>query len=160
MRDGNGERVLGFLATQPSLLNMSGFRDRSDTALGHEQTKNIRAYALYLEEKVAVYRELRKEVLKDKDLFVARLRSLPVEDGLLKEVGTIQRQVQALLGCKFHFDEIDNVVTMQSFRLLVSDLLGLYHLVNEGVIRILGEVYFSITISDFVVCGYVDKSMN
>ena len=100
MKEGNSDRVLGYLATQPNILNMSWFRDKSGSSDGHVQTKNVRNYALYLEERVAVYRELKKDVLKDKDLMVARIRSLPLAEGLLKEVEVMQKQVQALIGCK------------------------------------------------------------
>jgi hypothetical protein len=38
-------------------------------------------------------------------------------------------------------EEIDNVVTLQAFRLLVGDMMSLFHLLNEGVIRILGSYF-------------------
>lgn len=33
---------------------------------------------------------------------------------------------------------MDNEITLLAFRLLVSDLLELFHVVNEGVINVLG----------------------
>ena len=34
---------------------------------------------------------------------------------------------------------MDNEITLLAFRLLVSDLLELFHVVNEGVINVLGS---------------------
>jgi hypothetical protein len=35
---------------------------------------------------------------------------------------------------------VDNEITLLAFRLLVSDLLELFHVVNEGVINVLGSI--------------------
>ncbi|KAJ3300100.1 hypothetical protein HK104_004569 [Borealophlyctis nickersoniae] len=147
VREGGTDRVLGFLASNSGLLNMAAFRDRSGNPLGAVQAKNIRAYAVYLEEKVVSYREMKYDFVRSKPEMIVRFRSLPVEQGLLNEVELLQRQINALLGCTFYLDEIDNVVTLQSFRLLVGDMMALFHLLNEAVIRILGE-YFEMTKSD------------
>ncbi|KAI8819925.1 ANTH domain-containing protein [Fimicolochytrium jonesii] len=147
MREGATDRVLGFIVSNPGLLRMHNFRDRTNTALGQEQSKNLRAYSQYLEEKVAAFKELKVDFVRSKADMIARLRSLPVEDGLLKEVELLQKQIDALLGCTFYLEEIDNVVTLQAFRLLIGDMMALFHLLNESVIRILGE-YFEMSKSD------------
>ncbi|KAJ3161985.1 hypothetical protein HDU86_005683 [Geranomyces michiganensis] len=147
MREGATDRVIGFVASNAGLLNMANFRDRTNTALGQEQSKNLRAYALYLEEKVMTYREIKTDFVRTKPDMIARLRTLEVEKGLLKEVELLQRQINALLGCTFYLEEIDNVVTLQAFRLLIGDMMALFHLLNESVIRILSE-YFEMSKSD------------
>ncbi|KAJ3046681.1 hypothetical protein HK097_000639, partial [Rhizophlyctis rosea] len=147
MREGGTDRVLGFLASNSAMLNMSAFRDKSGHPLGAAQAKNIRAYAMYLEEKVITYREIKYDFVRSKPDMIQRFRTLPVERGLLHEVDLLQRQINALLGCSFYLDEIDNAVTLQAFRLLIGDMMALFHLLNEGVIRILGE-YFEMERSD------------
>ncbi|KAJ3019294.1 hypothetical protein HKX48_002239 [Thoreauomyces humboldtii] len=147
MREGATDRVIGFVASNAGLLNMANFRDRTGTHLGHEQSKNLRAYSLYLEEKVMTYREIKTDFVRTKPDMIARLRTLSVKDGLLKEVELLQRQINALLSCTFYLEEIDNVVTLQAFRLLIGDMMALFHLLNESVIRILGE-YFEMTKTD------------
>ncbi|KAJ3035865.1 hypothetical protein HDV00_003338 [Rhizophlyctis rosea] len=141
MREGGTDRVLGFLASNSAMLNMAAFRDKSGHPLGAAQAKNIRAYAMYLEEKVITYREIKYDFVRSKPEMISRFRSLPVERGLLHEVDLLQRQINALLGCSFYLDEIDNAVTLQAFRLLIGDMMALFHLLNEGVIRILGEYF-------------------
>ncbi len=40
-------------------------------------------------------------------------------------------------------NEPENEITITSFRLLVLDLLALFHVLNQGMINILGEASFS-----------------
>ncbi|KAF0441550.1 ANTH-domain-containing protein [Gigaspora margarita] len=137
MRKGANTRVLNCLVRDPTILNVSSFRDKSGTQ-GAEQTKNIHTYAAYIEEKVAVYRDLKVDFVREKlDNGESRLRQLPVEKGLLREVEVLQRQIAALLNCKFFIDEVNNEVTLTAFRLLVEDLLTLFQATNEGVINVL-----------------------
>jgi len=63
--------------------------------------KHIHAYAVYLEEKVAVYRELKIDFIKVTIAgSIGRLKKLTVAKGLLREVKILQRQLEALLNCK------------------------------------------------------------
>src|SRR5206468_1298843 len=69
--------------------------------IGAEQYKNIHSYAIYLEEKVAVYRELKVDFTKVANVEGGgRLKKLTVAKGLLREVNTLQRQLETLLNCK------------------------------------------------------------
>ncbi|RIA92620.1 ANTH domain-containing protein [Glomus cerebriforme] len=138
MRRGNNDKVLTHLVRYPGLLNVSGFKDKS-TMNGAEQNKNIHSYAIYLEEKVAVYRELKVDFTKVNKEGGGRLRKLTVAKGLLREVKILQRQLETLLNCKFYLDEINNEITLCAFRLLVKDLLALFQSVNEGVINVLDQ---------------------
>jgi hypothetical protein len=56
---------------------------------------------MYLEEKVGVYRELKVDFTKvGSEKGGGRLRKLSVAKGLLREVKTLQRQLETLLNCK------------------------------------------------------------
>ncbi|CAJ0749556.1 21921_t:CDS:2 [Entrophospora sp. SA101] len=138
MRKGAGDQVLNYLVRRPSILNVSGFRDKSGT--GNEQTKNIHSYAAYLEEKVSVYRELKIDFVKEKKSDNRNhLRKLTVAKGLLRVVKFLQQQLDALLNCKFFLDEVDNNVTLTAFKLIVTDLLSVFETINEGVINVLDQ---------------------
>uniref|UniRef100_A0A1D1ZEY6 ENTH domain-containing protein C19F8.03c n=1 Tax=Anthurium amnicola TaxID=1678845 RepID=A0A1D1ZEY6_9ARAE len=138
IRRGTNDKVLNHLVRYPGLLNVSGFKDKSGIH-GAEQHKNIHSYAIYLEEKVAVYRELKVDFTKVAN--VERLRKLTVSKGLLREVTILQRQLRTLLNCKFFLDEIDNEITLFAFSLLVKDLLVMFRSVNEGVISVLDQYF-------------------
>ncbi|KAI9168156.1 hypothetical protein H9P43_007528 [Blastocladiella emersonii ATCC 22665] len=155
MDQGSGDRLIGYLATQPSILNLANFRDSSGVRI--EQSKNISRYAAYLEEKVHVYREQKRDYCRpasptkqsadsygsiNRDAHlptdVARaMRTAPVNDALIKELAAVLRQFQVLLRAHFAASEIDNEVTLAAFKLLLRDLMRLYHILNEGVINIL-----------------------
>ncbi|ORX90862.1 ANTH-domain-containing protein [Basidiobolus meristosporus CBS 931.73] len=138
LRDGCSERLYNQLSVQPGLFNVSGFRDKSGT---NEQTKNIRSYAAYIEEKVLIYRETKKDFTQSKNGENSSLRKLTISQGLLKETRLLQRQISTLLNCNFYLDEVNNEVTLSAYCLLIKDLLKLFQCMNEAVINIL-EHYF------------------
>ncbi|RGB42123.1 ANTH domain-containing protein [Rhizophagus diaphanus] len=139
IRSGKSDRVLSHLVRYPGLLNVSGFKDKSSVH-GAEQIKNIHSYAIYLEEKVAVYRELKVDFAKATNgESGGRLKKLTVSKGLLREVNILQRQLDTLLNCKFYLDEINNEITLSAFSLLVKDLLAVFKSLNEGVISVLDQ---------------------
>ncbi|CAG8551180.1 1530_t:CDS:10 [Ambispora leptoticha] len=149
VRQVSGNRALSYLVDRPTMMNVSKFKDKSGSQ--HvEQSKNIHAYAAYLEERAGTYRELKLDFIKEhsrSDASGGRLRKLTVAKGLLREVKLLQRQLGALLKCKFFLDEVDNEVTLTAFRLLVKDLLDLFQVVNEGVINVL-EQYIEMSLID------------
>lgn len=87
-----------------------------------------------------------------------RLRHLPVEKGLLREVKMVQRLLDSLIKCKvcsmssneiglmeiqFYDDDLRDENTVLALRLLVKDLLVLFQAGNEGVCNILGVFQYS-----------------
>ena len=55
-----------------------------------------------------------------------RLRLLDVDKGLLREVESVQKQIDSLLKNNFMENEINNDIVLTAFRLLVNDLLALF----------------------------------
>ena len=65
--------------------------------------RKIKPYGQYLKERIKVFKQLKTDFVasrENRDLMVAHIRSLPVENGLLSEVALLQRQLNALLACK------------------------------------------------------------
>ncbi|KAG0212479.1 hypothetical protein BGX28_006246 [Mortierella sp. GBA30] len=135
-----GNDVLSFCASQRGILS-AAYKGGANS--GHSAT--IRTYAAYLIEKVHVYGELQRDPVRTgvqgRDGY---LRTLPLSKGLLHHVACLQKQIGALLNCKFYVDELSNEVTIGAFALLVQDLLRLFQAMNEGVINIL-QHYFEMT---------------
>ncbi|CAG8516834.1 3507_t:CDS:2 [Diversispora eburnea] len=107
---------------------------------GIEQTKNIHSYAKYLEESIEVYRDLKINYISvlSENNGIGRLRNLTVAKGLLREVKIVQKQMNALLLCKFFLEAaLSNEVTLYAFNLIVKDLISLFQAINEGVINVL-----------------------
>ncbi|KAF9952385.1 hypothetical protein BGZ70_000616 [Mortierella alpina] len=135
-----GNDVLSFCASQRGILS-AAYKGGANS--GHSAT--IRTYAAYLIEKIHVYGELKRDPVRTgvqgKDGY---LRTLSLSKGLLHHVAALQKQIGALLNCKFYVDELSNEVTIGAFALLVQDLLRLFQAMNEGVINIL-QHYFEMT---------------
>ncbi|KAF9210445.1 hypothetical protein BGZ59_009436 [Podila verticillata] len=139
-RSDAGNDVLSYCASQRGILS-AAYKGGANS--GHSSA--IRSYAAYLIEKVHVYGELQRDLVRTgvqgRDGY---LRNLPLSKGLLHHVAALQKQIGALVSCKFYMDELSNEVTVGAFALLVQDLLRLFQAMNEGVINIL-QHYFEMT---------------
>ncbi|KTW30497.1 uncharacterized protein T551_01780 [Pneumocystis jirovecii RU7] len=111
-----------------------------------QQSKNIQNYSLYLQQKVQSFKDTRVDYvyMKSSKTSEGRLRKLTVDKGLLREVGIVQKQIDLLLRCKLLEEGLTNDITVVAFRLLISDLLSLFQVINEGVINVL-EHYFEMS---------------
>ncbi|KAI9654446.1 MAG: hypothetical protein M1831_005412 [Alyxoria varia] len=108
------------------------------------QGRNIRAYSDYLIERARAYAKTRYDYVGGGQ---GRLKRLSIDKGLLRETETVQEQIQALLKCDLFGEEPENEITLMAYRLLVTDLLTLFQVMNEGTINIL-EKYFEMSRPD------------
>jgi len=140
----------------------SGLDGRDGRSLGLKDViattdtpQNLSRYANYLLARFKCYAALKHDPIRTRSEAPAslrhtsrnganRLRSLTVEKGLLREVGTLQKLMDALVDCKFYLEDTDDDLVMSALRLLVKDLLVLFQAVNEGVINVL-EHYFEMS---------------
>ena len=61
------------------------------------------------------------------------------ESDLITMAQNIQRVIEACVACKWEDADLDHIVVVQAFRLLLVDLIGLFHLMNEAVVALLGR---------------------
>ncbi|KXS14365.1 ANTH-domain-containing protein [Gonapodya prolifera JEL478] len=144
IREGPTDHAINYLSKVPSFLNVAGFRDRSGDGGGLSQTKNLRAYARYIEERVMICADMKQDPtrnIKARDAMVQQFRSAKVDTAYLSNVALLQRFLDGVLACKFEAHDIDNIVTLQAFRLLLADCIPLFHIVNEVVIKILDSFF-------------------
>ncbi|RPA83423.1 ANTH-domain-containing protein [Ascobolus immersus RN42] len=164
MREGEHDVTLNYVRKHPRTIAISSYSDgasplqrrpslsqrwrrRKSTdgkltfAAAQQHGGNIQRYAQYLLERARAYGEVQVDFVRDGE---GRLRKLTVDKGLLREVENVQKQLEALLACRFREDEVDNEIALTAFRLLVMDLLVFFHVVNEGVINVL-EHYFEMS---------------
>ncbi|KAI9796750.1 MAG: hypothetical protein M1833_005990 [Piccolia ochrophora] len=132
IREGEPDVTLKYIAANPRKIAISSF---SDVQL---QGRNIRHYTTYLLERAKTFKETRVDFVR---MGEGRLKRLTVEKGLLRETEAVQSQVIALLKCDVLSNEPENEITLTAFRLLVTDLLVLFHAMNEGVINILEHFF-------------------
>ncbi|EGG10529.1 uncharacterized protein MELLADRAFT_47066 [Melampsora larici-populina 98AG31] len=153
IRSGNSEEVMTY---------WSGVDGRDGRSLGlnvvsttNDTPQNLARYANYLLARFKCFAALKHDPIRTRSEAPAslrnssrnganRLRTLTVEKGLLREVGTLQKLMDALVDCKFYLEDTDDDLVMSALRLLVKDLLVLFQAVNEGVINVL-EHYFEMS---------------
>ncbi|PMD24724.1 ANTH-domain-containing protein [Hyaloscypha hepaticicola] len=132
IREGSPDVTLAYLARHRSMLAISSFSDVQT------QGRNIRHYTNYLNERARAYRETKCDFVRGAE---KRLEKMSVDKGLLRETETVQHQITALLKCDVMENEAENEITITVFRMLVLDLLAMFHVMNQAMINILGHFF-------------------
>lgn len=132
IREGSPDVTLAYLARHRNMLAISNFTDVQT------QGRNIRHYTNYLTERARSFRDTKCDFVRGAE---GRLEKLSVEKGLLRETESVQNQITSLLKCDVLDNELDNEITITVFRMLVLDLLALFHVINQAMINILGHFF-------------------
>ncbi|TGO60493.1 hypothetical protein BOTNAR_0145g00190 [Botryotinia narcissicola] len=144
IREGSPDVTLAYLARHRNMLAISSFTDgvypdqTSFATLLQTQGRNIRHYTNYLTERARSFRDTKCDFVRGAE---GRLEKLSVEKGLLRETESVQHQITSLLKCDVLDNEPDNEITITVFRMLVLDLLALFHVINQAMINILGHFF-------------------
>ncbi|KAI9228140.1 MAG: ANTH domain-containing protein [Piptocephalis tieghemiana] len=158
MREGNLDRVMGYLCSIPTpFLDLGRYQ-------GH-LASHMRAYGGYLRSKIRAYKEIKLDFVRSyagtssaqqaqnpRMSFhpgvatpkpTGRLRRLSMEKGLLLEISVVQSQIDAILPCRVFPERMDNAICLSAFALIIRDLLRLFQALSEGIIHLL-EQYFEL----------------
>lgn len=144
IREGSPDVTLAYLARHRNMLAISSFSDVNRKMLGltksqvQTQGRNIRHYTNYLVERARAYRDTKCDYVRSAE---RRLEKMTVDKGLLRETEVVQHQITALLKCDVLDNEPENEITITVFRMLVLDLLAMFHVMNHGLINILGHFF-------------------
>jgi hypothetical protein len=142
-REGNSDRILGYLAGNPDLLQpnfhqQQGFYYQNQA---FDQTQWIKSYSEYLAQKATCYKSLKFDWIRNKDEAVAKFRTMEDVQEILKQTEILQKQIEVAIECKWQVNGMSDIVLQQGFRLMIAEMIGLFHLGNEANVRILG-LYF------------------
>ncbi|KAI8868085.1 hypothetical protein GQ42DRAFT_47489 [Ramicandelaber brevisporus] len=147
----NTERVYSHLGNRPHLLDPKRFTESVQHSMGNiSQARIIAAYSQYLSDKVALFRDVKIDFVRERtpaNSNIYNARSKWTTKGLLHETASVQKQIHSLVKVQVPLEDINNEVTFSAFRYLVRDLLRLFQVMNEGVIRIL-KSYFEMNDDD------------
>jgi phosphatidylinositol-binding clathrin assembly protein len=108
-----------------------------------DQSKNVKAYAAYLEERVYSVRDLSMDPFREGAAFSKKLVSLKFSEGLESQTKILQRLIKSLLETKYFTDSINNEISTESLRLIVKELMRIFTLGNQAVITILRKIFIS-----------------
>ncbi|EIW71887.1 hypothetical protein TREMEDRAFT_41409 [Tremella mesenterica DSM 1558] len=166
IRSGSTDQLLDVLS-QGDILRLRNVGGQNWD--GYNPPSNMSNYATYLDIRIRAYREIKHDLVQVQTESnrrsnglgagskARRLRHLPVEKGLLREVKQVQRILDSLILCKFYDDDLREENTVLAFRMLVKDLLVLFQAGNEGVCNIL-EHYFEMSKLDATESFQIYKS--
>ncbi|EGW30709.1 uncharacterized protein SPAPADRAFT_142685 [Spathaspora passalidarum NRRL Y-27907] len=150
IREGDRDVTLKYLSHKAqNMLNLSQTSLSMNSSFSSD-VRFIMKYSKYLLTRVKQYEATGIDYVRDErsnnstNQQGGRLRTLSIDKGLLREVESVQKQIDALLKNNFMESEINNDIVLTAFRMLVNDLLALFQELNEGVINIL-EHYFEIS---------------
>lgn len=168
LRSGSAENLLAHLA-RSDILHLRNIQTGGEWGGGVRPPSNMTTYAYYLDTRIKSFRDLRHDLVFSQtesnrrstglgaNSKARRLRHLPVEKGLLREVKQVQRILDALIRCTFYDDDLRDENTVLAYRLLIKDLLVLFQAGNEGVCNIL-EHYFEMSKVDATDAFEIYKS--
>lgn len=132
MNEDNQGRVSSFLGTHLAILNFSAYRDANSGVQGMDQSKNIKAYSAYLEERVLAYRDFGYDIFREYDLSDGK-RLSKEWDRLQTQIPSIDRMIKRILDTKFFVDICDNAIAIEAVRLMVLDLMKLFQILNDAI---------------------------
>ena len=139
IKEGARDVTLSYLSAAPkSRLAINNFTDVQT------QGQNIRRYSEYLLSRAKAYEASRCDYVRSGD---GRMKKLTVDKGLLRETEIVQEQIKALVKCDLLSNDVENEISLTAFRLLTKDLLDLYNVQNEAVMKVLSH-YFEMSKPD------------
>nr|XP_026693570.1 phosphatidylinositol-binding clathrin assembly protein LAP-like [Ciona intestinalis] len=134
------EKFLQHLASRNSLFNLTHFLDNSGVQ-GYDMSTYIRRYSKYLNEKAFSYRTVAYDFTRAKRGKESGVMRSLTSENLIKQLPTIQRQLDALLEFDASPNELTSGVINSAFLLIFKDLIRLFACYNDGIINLL-EKYF------------------
>lgn len=139
IKEGSLDTTLNYLSAAPkNRLAINNFTDVQT------QGANIRRYSDYLLSRAQAFASSHCDHVRSGE---GRMRRLTVDKGLLRETELIQDQVRALVKCDLLSNDVENEISLTAFRLLTRDLLDLYNVENEAVMKVLNH-YFEMSKPD------------
>ena len=139
IKEGALDTTLHYLSAAPkNKLAINNFTDVQTQGL------NIRRYSEYLLSRAESFATSHCDYVRSGE---GRMKKLTVDKGLLRETELIQNQIRALVKCDLLSNDVENEISLTAFRLLTRDLLDMYNVENEAVMKVLSH-YFEMSKPD------------
>lgn len=153
IREGEVDVTIHYLSLHPNMLSCKISNSGGQYISNGGSLRTLTAYANYLTSRAKEYFGTKHDFIREtrspvgswsSRAAVSSLRKLSIEKGLLRHIESVQRQIDALVKCRFRESEVNNDLIVLGFRMLTTDLLSLYQTLNEGVLNIL-EHFFELS---------------
>ncbi|CAH8353804.1 unnamed protein product [Eruca vesicaria subsp. sativa] len=140
------EELLNF-SRKGRFLQLSNFKDDSSTA-AWDCSVWVRAYALFLEERLQCFRILKYDIEAERlpkvtpgqEKGYSKTRGLDGED-LLEQLPALQQLLHRLIGCKPEGAAKHNHIIQYALALVLKESFKIYCAINEGIINLVEKFF-------------------
>ncbi|KNA03577.1 hypothetical protein SOVF_207800 [Spinacia oleracea] len=129
------EELINYERSRNHMLNMSHFRDDS-SASAWDYSAWVRAYALFLEERLECFRVLKYDVETERP----RTKDLDTVD-LLDQLPALQQLLYRVLGCQPEGAAVHNHVIQFALSMVASESTKIYSSISDGTVNLVDKFF-------------------
>ncbi|XP_057538523.1 putative clathrin assembly protein At5g35200 [Amaranthus tricolor] len=129
------EELINYERSRSHMLNMSHFKDDS-SASAWDYSAWVRAYALFLEEKLECFRVLKYDIETER----SRTKDLDTID-LLEQLPALQQLLHRAIGCQPEGAAVHNHVIQLALSMVASESIRIYNAISDGTVNLVDKFF-------------------
>lgn len=129
------EELINYGRSRSRMLNMAHFKDDSSPN-AWDYSAWVRAYALFLEERLECFRVLKYDVETDRP----RTKDLDTPE-LLEQLPALQQLLYRVLGCQPQGASLHNFVIQLALSMVASESIKIYNAISDGTVNLVDKFF-------------------